>query len=197
MPRERRRSQLAARCTRGRRRRGPQRTGTARAARVGGGLRLGRGLERRARIGSRPRGRAHVSRGGYLRPPRSRGRLRPSSSLLVALLGHLFVGAVRILSFVAHSGGSSSKTFFQITAAARVATSPERAPMAASRPDHIRRLINGLSFIRSDSTRWESHYPSRPPQIISTISVFTRSNSSADTGTPLKIHCVRTCSISP
>ncbi len=64
-----------------------------------------------------------------------------------------FVGAVPILSFVTHSGGSSSKTFFQITAAARVATSPESAPMAASRPDHIRRLINGLSFIRSDSTR--------------------------------------------
>ncbi len=39
--------------------------------------------------------------------------------------------------------------------------------------------------------------PSRPPQIISTISAFTRSNSSAGTGKPLKIHCVRTCSISP
>jgi hypothetical protein len=31
--------------------------------------------------------------------------------------------------------------------ATRVATIPEMAPTPVSRPDHIRRLINGLSFI--------------------------------------------------
>jgi hypothetical protein len=107
----------------------------------------------------------------------------------------------RLLGFVAHSGGSSSKTRFQIAAAARVATRLERAPTPASRPDHIRRLTKGLSFIdgiQPDSSLGARlSFASRPPQIISTISFLTCSNSSKLTGRPLKIHCVSTCSIRP
>ncbi len=96
-----------------------------------------------------------------------------------------------------HSGGSSSKTRFQITAARRVATRFVSAPTPASRPDHMSRFTNGLSFICSDSTRSGAAHPPRPPQIISTISALTWSNSASGISSPLKIHWVSTCSTRP
>lgn len=81
------------------------------------------------------------------------------------------------------------------------------APTPDSRPDHSNLLTSGLSdmsAIQSNATVADAALPddersqgSRPPQIISTISVFAWSSSALSAGVSRKIHWVRTCSINP
>jgi hypothetical protein len=96
----------------------------------------------------------------------------------------------------------------QTRLATRVEAILARAPRPASRPDQINRLTKGLSVIEEDSIRlavgWAGSvgtvyacYPSSPRQIVSTIKVFARSNSSSETGSTSKIHPVSTCSTQP
>ena len=116
-------------------------------------------------------------------------------------------GGGRGLGLIGHSGGSSSKTRIQIMPGdARRDEACDRADACQhSRPDQSldQGTLRHRRRIQSDSGRTlpgrcpAATYPSRPRQIVSTISAFARSSSSSPTESESKIQPVRTCSIRP
>ena len=86
---------------------------------------------------------------------------------------------------------------FQIKVAMREEATVASAPVPANRPDQSNLLTKGLSVIAADSIRLTHSYPSRPRQIVSTISVLACSSSSELAASLSKIHPVSTCSTHP
>ncbi len=169
--------------------------GSSEGASLSGGVRSGAG---RTSVGAEL---ASVGLGALVAVA-TRDRLGALARRLLGLLA-------RVLGLLAHSGGSSSKTRFQIRVAARVVATVARAPIPASRPDQSSRLISGLSVIVSgiqsdlevaigvSGRRSPPSYPSSPLQIISTIKVLARSSSLSLIASLSKIQPVSTCSTEP